>query len=357
MGTSRQQGGGSEPRPSTRRHVTITDVARAAGVSKAAVSYALNGRPGVSDRTRSHVLSTAEQMGWTPSLRARSISLSRSHALGLVVPRPVGALGSPFLSQAITGIQEVIQPERLVLLQAMAGDVDAEIEMYRTLSHDGRVDGVFLVDLREEDPRLSALAELDLPYVAFGPADEPDSEYVVGSDTENALREATRMLIDLGHTTFASVSGPARLRHTPHRVEVIAQELREAGLAEPVQELGDYTAASGAECTRRVLARSLRPTAIIYANDVMAIGGMGMAHELGYRIPEDLSVLGMEDIELAAHVPPGLTTIRSDSRALGAEAARRLVTLLDPSSALRPRPLPEPELNRRGSTGPAPIRA
>jgi LacI family repressor for deo operon, udp, cdd, tsx, nupC, and nupG len=84
---------------------------------------------------------------------------------------------------------------------------------------------------------------------------------------------------------------------------------------------------------------------------------MGMAHELGYRIPEDLSVLGMEDIELAAHVPPGLTTIRSDSRALGAEAARRLVTLLDPSSALRPRPLPEPELIRRGSTGPAPIRA
>ncbi|MGP9613782.1 LacI family DNA-binding transcriptional regulator [Brachybacterium sp. AOP42-B2-9] len=341
-------------RDSSRRHVTITDVAKAAGVSKAAVSYALNGRAGVSDRTRAHVLSTAERLGWTPSLRARSISLSRAHALGLVVPRPVGSLGSPFLSQAITGIQEVVQPQRLVLLQAMAGDVDAEIEMYRTLAHDGRVDGVFLVDLRKDDPRLPVLEELELPFVAFGPSDEPDSDLVVGSDTEHALREATRMLIDLGHTTFAAVTGPARLTHTPHRVKLIAQELRRAGLPEPVQELGDYTAASGAECTRRVLARSRRPTAVIYANDVMAIGGMGMAHELGYRIPEDLSVLGMEDIELAAHVPPGLTTIRSDSRAVGAEAARRLVARLDSSYVPEPAQLPEPELVRRGSTGPAP---
>ena len=338
-------------RTSPRRHVTITDVARAAGVSKAAVSYALNHRTGVSAETRAHILSTAEQLGWTPSLRARSISLSRSHALGLVVSRPSGAMASPFLSQAIIGIQEVIQPRRLVLLQAMAADEAEEIELYRTLAHDGRVDGFFLIDLHKDDQRMTALDELGLPFVAFGPSDEPDSELVVGSDTELALREATQMLIDLGHTRFACVTGPARLTHTPHRVEVIAQVLRDAGLPEPVVELGDYSAASGAERTRRILARSVRPTALVFANDMMAIGGMGMARELGYRIPEDLSMLGMEDIELAAHVTPGLTTIRTDGRAVGAEAARRLVAWLDPSGAPEPGPIPRPVLMRRGSTG------
>src|SRR5699024_5092063 len=130
--------------------------------------------------------------------------------------------------------------------------------------------------------RLPVLAELGLPHVAIGPADAPDSEYVVGADTESALQEATQMLIDLGHTRIACVTGPARLQHTPHRIEVIASTLRDAGLAHPIVELGDYTADSGGECTRRILAHSARPTAIIYANDVMAIGGMGVAHELGY---------------------------------------------------------------------------
>lgn len=329
------------------------DVAREAGVSKAAVSYALNGRAGVSDLTRHHILGVAEKMGWTPSLRARSISLSKAHALGLVVPRPIVSLETPFLSQATMGIEEVIQSQQLVLLHAMAGDIASEISMYRTLVHDGRVDGVFLVDFEENDPRLPVLDELELPFIALGP-DEPDTELAVGTDTETALREATRMLVDQGHTTFACITGPIRRTRTMPRDEVVASALADAGLDAPIIELGDYTADSGAECTRRVLARSTRPTALLFANDTMAIGGMGMAHELGYRIPQDLSIVGTEDIELAAHVPPGLTTIRSDGRAVGAEAARRLIGRLDPSYTWTPVPLPEPVLVRRGSTGPAP---
>lgn len=339
---------------SARRNVTITDVARAAGVSKAAVSYALNGRAGVSESTRALVRTTAERLGWTPSLRARSISLSRAHALGFVIPRPAEDLGDPFLYRALAGIQEVIVPLRLVLVQAMAADEATELEIYRTLVHDGRIDGAFLIDVRGDDRRIDLLEELGLPWIAFGPSDDPNSSAVVASDTEGALREATRLLISLGHEHVACVTGPVRLVHTPHRVEVIASTLREANLPEPIVELGDYSAASGAECTRQVLTHSRRPTAIIYANDMMAIGGMGMAQQLGCRIPEDLSMVGMGDIELAAHVGPGLTSIRSDNHGIGMEAAHRLVSLLDPSLKYEPRTLSAPELVKRGSVGPSP---
>jgi DNA-binding LacI/PurR family transcriptional regulator len=261
-------------------------------------------------------------------------------------------MGDPFLYRSIAGIQEVIAPLRLVLVQALAGDEATELETYRTLAHDARVDGVFLIDLRTDDPRVPLLRDLGLPSVTLGPSDRPDDGLAGGSDITAALTAAVRELIAFGHTRIAFVTGPARLVHTAHRAEVITRALREAGLPAPVLEVGDYSAQSGADCTNRILAHRQRPTAILYANDVMAIGGMGAALDLGYSIPGDLSVLGMGDIELAGHVHPGLTSIRTDSRAIGAAAAHRLIAHIERDYVVPDGPIPAPELVRRGSVGP-----
>src|SRR5919108_3527958 len=137
-----------------KRRPTIADVARRAGVSKGAVSFALNGRPGVAAVTRQRILDAADALGWRPSHRARSLSVSRAFALGLVIARDPGLLGSdPFFPAFIAGVESVLASEGQALVLQVVGTGAAEEEGYRRLAQDSRVDGVFLTDLRRGDPR------------------------------------------------------------------------------------------------------------------------------------------------------------------------------------------------------------
>jgi DNA-binding LacI/PurR family transcriptional regulator len=313
------------------RRPTIDDVARRAGVSKGAVSFALNGRPGVAPATRERILAAASELGWRPNHRARALSRSRAFALGLVMARPPELLNAdPFFPALIAGVEAELAPAGHVLvLQVVPDDWRREVDGYRQLAEDGRVDGVFLSDLRLGDPRLALLEELALPAVTLGRSDTRSPFPAVLADDRPGIEAAVHHLAGLGHGSIAHVAGPQRYVHGVSRRSAWEQALRSAGLPLGPLQVGDFTAAGGAAATRELLAAPEPPTAIVYANDLMAIAGITVAHQLGVAVPGQLSVTGFDDTELAAHVHPPLTTVRQDPISWGRAAARALLDLVE----------------------------
>ncbi|PJE95286.1 LacI family transcriptional regulator [Streptomyces carminius] len=329
---------------------TMVDIARRAGVTKSAVSFALNGRPGVSEATRARVLAIANELGWQPNSAARALSDGRAGAFGLVVDRPARSLGiEPFFMQLVSGIQDELSGDGTSLLFTVAPDADAETATYRAWWAQRKVDGVFLVDLRVDDPRVGALEELRLPAVVIGAPVDCGGLPAVWSDDAVAVRTAVDHLADLGHRSIAHVTGPAALRHTLIRTEAFDAATAERGVT-ALSEEADYSGERGFAATRALLAGAERPTAILYDNDVMAVSGLSAAQSLGLRVPGDVSLVAWDDSPLCELVHPGLTALRRDIAAYGALAARQLY------EAAAGRPVehclaPAPTLTVRHSTG------
>jgi DNA-binding LacI/PurR family transcriptional regulator len=332
--------------------VTIVDVARLAGVSKGAVSLALNDRPGVGDATRERIRAAAAELGWRPSQRARSLSVSRAFALGLVLARPPDLLGAdPFFPAFIAGVETVLSGRDQALVLQMVPDHEAETAGYRRLHRDGRVDGVFLADLRRGDPRIALLTEIGLPAVTLNRPAVPSPFPAVCVDDRPGVAATVRHLADLGHTVIGHVAGPDRYLHASRRRDAWRRAVAATGLPEGPVERSDFSAAGGATATRALLARTPRPTAIVYANDTMAIAGMGAARDLGLRVPDELSVAGFDDSALAPHVHPSLTTVTTDVLGWGRAAATALLDLVE-GNPVADVELPPAQLVVRGSTAP-----
>jgi DNA-binding LacI/PurR family transcriptional regulator len=350
------------------RRLTISDVAKHAGVSKGAVSFALNGREGVSSETRARILAAASELGWQPSHRARSLSVSRAFALGLVLARAPELLGAdPFYPAFIAGVESILAPAGYSLLLQVVSAPFSEEDGYRRLAGEGRVDGVFVSDLRTGEPRIGLLAELGLPAVTLGRPDVASPFPAVCMDDRRGVREVVEYLVGLGHTRIAHVSGPLQFLHTLSRRDAWAEALTAAGLGTGPLVVSDFTAAGGAAATAELLGLPEPPTAIVYANDLMAIAGIGVAHNRGLRVPEDLSVTGFDGTELATHVHPPLTTISTNPLGWGKAAATTLLAAigradlssipdvyLEPgrveiqgSTASPPTPVRKPALRRR----------
>lgn len=323
-------------------------------MSKSAVSFALNDRPGVAEDTRARILSAAADLGWQPSTRARALSHSRAYALGLVLARDASLLGAdPFFPAFIAGVEtELSALEYALVLQVVGDDARAESDGYERLARSGRVDGVFLTDLRFDDPRLALCEELGLPAVTLGRPDQPSPFPAVCLDERAGVAAAVRHLAELGHERIAHVAGPQPLLHGTLRRRAWESAMRGLGLEPQLLEVADFTAAGGAAATRALLGGPDPPTAIVYANDVMAIAGLMVAHDLGLSLPDQLSIVGYDDTELAAHVHPPLTSVRSDAVGWGRTATRVLLDSIDrPHADVE---LPPASLVVRASTaGPA----
>ena len=331
---------------------TISDVARAAGVSTGAVSFALNDRPGVAPATRARILAVAAELGWTPSQRARALSVSKALAVGLVIARPPETLvADSFFPSFIAGLETVLsgQGHALMLQVAERDDLSA----YRRLAAEGRVDGVLLTDLRLDDPRPGLLTELGLPAVVVGPRLDSDVWPAVGVDDSPGVTAAVEHLVGLGHTRIAHVSGPQWMVHGVSRRTAWAAALDRAGLPIGPCLAGDFSAESGAAATRTLLDLDAPPTAVVYANDLMAMAGMSVATSRGLRVPDDLSVTGFDDVELSAYLQPPLTSVSTDVLAWGRAAATVLLDLVH-ARPTTPVDLAPARLVVRGTTGPSP---
>ncbi|MBO3750195.1 LacI family DNA-binding transcriptional regulator [Streptosporangiaceae bacterium NEAU-GS5] len=335
---------------------TIADIAREAGVSKGAVSYALNGQPGVSESTRRRILAIAEQIGWQPNSAARALNGARADAVGLALCRPARILGmEPFFMELISGIEAELAARGCALMLQVVRDHDAEIAVHRRWWGEGRIDGAFLVDLHIDDPRVPVLESLAMPVVVVGDPSSAGRLAPVWSDEVVAVRETVAYLAALGHRRIARVAGLPRLVHTAIRDRAFTEA--GGGLGECPIVHTDYTGEEGARATRRLLSSEARPTAIIYDNDIMAVAGLSVAQEMRLNVPADLSIVAWDDSPLAQVVRPPLTALTRDIPAYGAHAAQTLLALIDGAEtpAKDGHEDQPPRLTPRGSTAPPPF--
>ena len=327
----------------------MSDIARRAGVSRIAVSYALNGRPGVSDSLRERILGIARELGYRANGPALALHGAAANAIGLVLLRSSAALTvEVFRRQLIAGIQAELSARGFGLALQFVADLDEEAQVYRRWSAERRVDGVLICDPRVDDPRIEVVRRLGLPAALIG--GRPDAGLPgAWCDDTGWTAELVAHLAGLGHTGIARVSGPAGMVHTTIRDEALLSECQSRGVALTIVR-GDYTGASGAAATRRLLGG--KHSAIIYDNDVMALAGLGVAGELGLRVPADLSVVACEDSALCQVVGPPLTAIKRDIAAYGTLAAQQLFAAI--AGERRPAvQAASAHLEIRRSTGPA----
>ncbi|WP_312348222.1 LacI family DNA-binding transcriptional regulator [Actinomyces sp.] len=337
---------------SSRKRTTIVDVARVAGVAISSASAALNGRPGVSDATRKRILEVADELGFVPSLRGRSLSTDRAFTVGLVVQREIDVLeADPFFGAFIGGIEEVLAPRGYALvLQVSTGEKET-IERYRMLALNRRVDGVFVNELRVDDPRVALARELDMPAVAVN----PDTVLPLPSVRQDAvapMRDLTGLLIGQGHRSIAHVAGPPEFVHSRSRHRAWEETMAAAGLDTGKVVEGDFSYRGGQAAARQLMTVPDRPTGVVCANDLMAVGFIRECQDLGLDVPGDVSVTGYDGIALGTYIRPTLTTARTSPRRLAAEAARVLLETIDGGAPVD-REIPPAEIVLGESTAPA----
>lgn len=332
---------------------TISDVAVRAGVSKGAVSFALNGKPGVSSETRSRVVRAAADLGFTPSAAAKALAGRRSDTLGLILARNPEMLGSdPFFPPFLAGVEFVLAPMGQALTLRFV-EPRQEAAAYTAIARSKRVDGVVVADLRANDPRPELLEELDLPFVTLNRPEVASSGPAVCLDDRQGVGDAVTHLVGLGHRAIAHVAGPRSYLHANNRCAEWRRVMEVNGLDATELVEADFTAAGGARATEQLLASKAPPTAILYSSDLMAMAGLAVANRRGLAVPDDLSIVGYDDAELAAHLHPSLSTIRTDAYRWGRDAAATLIELIDGHQPVDVHLAPA-KFVARDSTGPVP---
>ncbi|MER7900874.1 LacI family DNA-binding transcriptional regulator [Streptomyces sp. NPDC096046] len=337
--------------------VTIKDVAARAGVSKGAVSLAFNHKPGLSEATRDRIFLAARELGWAPSLTARTLAGSRVDVVGLAVCRPARVLGlEPWYMEFVSGVQSVLTEHSSSLLLRLVRNMDEEVVVQEAWWRGRQIGGSILVDFRADDPRPALAERLGMPVVAVGHPSLTGGLTSVWTDDATAVTEAARYLAALGHRRIARVGGAAELGHTAIRTAAFDEAAGALALAGAWQVATDFSGDAGARATRSLLtaAPGDRPTAIVYDNDIMAVAGLSVAAEMGLRVPQDVSLLAWDDSQLCRLTHPTLSAMSHDVHGFGAEVARTLFSVLTGGEA-GSHPVPTPVLTPRGSTAPATV--
>ena len=302
-----------------RRRPTIDDVAKRAGVSSAAVSFAMNGRRGVGEATRARILEAAAELAWSPSAPARALGRGRAGAIGLLLARPVETLEvDPFFLRFLAGVERALATtDHALLLRVLDDHGPVAPEAYARLAAQGRVDGFLLSDVELEDPRIAVLAGSGLPVVIAGRPTGPCPFPAVETRHAEGLAEATAHLVGRGHERIGFLGGLARYEFEQARLQAWRDELAAAGLEPGPVAFGDPAAALAGG-----------PTALVCTSDALAAGALAAAREQGLTVPGDLAVTGFDDSSLAALSSPPLTSVRIDYAQFGEAAAAVLLAAI-----------------------------
>jgi DNA-binding LacI/PurR family transcriptional regulator len=354
LGGSKQMGN-KEPRTRLKGSITMAELARKCGYSKATVSRALADDPRVKPETKALIWDMAERYNYRPHQVASNLAKRRTKTIGLLFPSAPRTIADPFFLEYLHGVSETLfeQGFSLLIPQVKQQRVTETIE--QLIAH-RRVDGVILTEPRLEDERIHLLQESNVPFVFLGSTVNEDVSWVDG-DNRGGICQGVCALGALGHGRIAVITGEEGLVSAKKRFLGYQDGLAALGL-ELNRDLvwpGDFTRQGGyaAVASRLDQIRSGEVTAILACNDLMAIGAIQALNEARVRIPEQISVMGFDGIEVGKYLSPPLTTVQQPVYSLGREVARVLLGLIAEEHGTVHVTLPVSIVNESNTIGPA----
>lgn len=302
--------------------LNIQVVADAAGVSKTTVSHVLSGKRPVSAATRRHVTKVMDELGFQPNFFAQAMQSNRSNTVALIVQD----ITNPFYPALARGLQTSVAAQDQVVMLFDAGAGDALIHAFVKVIIQRRIDGLVVAVSGVEDD-LNQLQRAGIAVVAVGGRLRGVSIDWVSADDERIASDAVTYLHHAGHRRIATVSGPRSAEPGAGRIAGYVKAMTDLGLDVPTEfiAVGDWTIDGGALAMREMLGGPIRPTAVFCANDLMAIGAMSAIQAAGLRVPEDVAIVGVDDIDAAALVRPALSTVRVPAEEIGHAAGDLLL--------------------------------
>jgi LacI family transcriptional regulator len=329
----------------------IEEIAKLSRVSRSTVSRVLNNDPNVRESTRTRVMDTIRRTNFRPNVIARRLASGRTHVLGLVIPTALSMLFTdPFLPGLTQGVTSACNARDYSVMLWLA-EPEQERRTIHQIANNGLLDGVIIASSLTDDPLQQTLIEMGLPFVLVGRhAANPDVSYV-DVDNQNSAREAVAYLLRLGRRRMATITGPHHTIAGSDRRMGYEAALRERG--QPVEAAliveGDFTEMGGYMAAQRLA--PLAPDAIFVASDTMALGALRALREAGRRVPDDVAVVGFDDLLIAAHADPPLTTIRQPIQRTGQVAAETLMEIIEARTTQPRRIILPTELVIRASCG------
>jgi len=311
---------------------TLDEVAKHAGVSRSTVSRVINNHPNVSATTRARVEAAIKKCSYRPHAVARSLATNRTNIVGIVVPESVTKLFTdPYFPLMLRGATEACNRRGYhLILSLFTGAVESSV-MHDRVARSGYLDGVIAANASLDDKLIPSLFEERIPFVNIGRHPDDRVNYVDVDNTGGA-RMATEHLIRLGHKRIATISGPLDMTPAQDRLNGFREVMSTHRLPIPDELVaeGDFTEAGGRAAMTQLL--PYEPTAVFAASDSMAIGAIKAIRAAGLRVPEDVAIVGFDDIPSALTVDPELTTIRQPIERIGGMAVETLITLIDGES-------------------------
>lgn len=339
-------------RGGTTANPTLDEVARVAGVSRATASRAINGGQRVSPRAQAAVDAAVRTLGYVPNPAARSLVTRRTDSVAVVVPEPDERVFSdPFFAGTLRGVTHVLAERdlQLVLLLTRPGASTQRTLRYLRNRH---VDGALVVSHHRDDQLAEELSRTDLPCV-FGGRPWSSAHQVAYVDVDNVSgeRQATEVLVERGCRRIGTVAGPADMTAGEDRLAGWRQAMAAAGLPDDAVAYGDFTDPGGEAAARELLERHPDLDGLVVASDLMAVGALRVLAATGRRVPDDVAVVGYDDLGVAERTTPPLTTMRQPVSEMAERATRLLLEQIDGRGQSRPmRVIIPPVLVRRDST-------
>ena len=332
------------------RRVTITDVARASNVHVSTVSRVLNGRElSLLPETRERVISAATRLGYRPSALARGLRLRRTFTLGMLVPD----ITNPVFPSIIKGVEGAAHARGYHLILCNTEDSFEREASYLRVLREWRVDGILIASSSTAESTIAELRREKFPFVLLNSASRPSDDLAVMPDNRQGASAAIDHLIQLGHRRIGLIAAPQTTTTGQERLLAARATLRRHHLAHEdalVSVADSFSEESGYRAARRLLLDDEPPTAIFGANDLIALGAIRLAREIGLAVPRDLSVIGFNDIPQSQLFDPPLTTVHVPQEEMGLLAASLLVNHLEGRRIERRQVVLETQLVVRGST-------
>ncbi|WED23660.1 LacI family transcriptional regulator [Vibrio sp. JC009] len=311
--------------------MSIKKLAEHLNLSKSTVSRALNGYSDVNPETRKKVMQAAQEIGYRPNPTAKRLASGKSRNVGIILPANPRMFVSPAFSKVLASTSEFLAKHDYQLIVTTLAAFQDETKVYSDFISSGLIDGLFVMRIRQNDPRIAMLNEKGFPYVCHGHDESFDEASFVDVDNENAFYQLTRRQIEMGHKQIAFLDAPLELNFSRSRKRGYLRAIEEAGLiADPRLLLnGELIEEAALKMAKEVLSLAKRPTSILCADDIMALGTIAACEELGYQPGTDIAIAGYGDYELSRYSKPSITSLRYDTHAVGEEMAKLMLNKLE----------------------------